>query len=191
MIRHIERFTVTDEHLRLLRRTHVSWDSAEFGAPGLDPKLPYGNSNVFGDIAEILEVPDREWMDVDDELNADAEWAVPAGARRDGDGAPGRARHRRIPGRPARARERLQRLEATRVLIGQAGCPLFNRPHCAVDHLRDWEKGSRPEMRVRAARGGHSASPSAQRSDPAGRSSTIWPSWRRMWRSAAVASSGS
>lgn len=74
VIRHIERFTVTDEHLRLLRRAHVSWDSAEFGAPGLDPKRPYGNSNVFGDIAEILGVPDREWMDVDDELNADAEW---------------------------------------------------------------------------------------------------------------------
>ena len=74
VIRRIKRFTVTDEHLRLLRRGLVSWYSAEFGAPGLDPKRPYGNSGVFGDIAEILDVPDSEWMEPDDELNPDAEW---------------------------------------------------------------------------------------------------------------------
>jgi hypothetical protein len=34
VIRDIRRFTVTDEHLRLLRRAHVSWVDAEFGAPG-------------------------------------------------------------------------------------------------------------------------------------------------------------
>jgi hypothetical protein len=70
----IKRFTVTDEHLRLLRRAYISWDETEFGAPGMNPKRPYGNSNVFADIAEILGVPDSEWMDADEEPTLDAEW---------------------------------------------------------------------------------------------------------------------
>jgi hypothetical protein len=44
-IRNITRFTVTDDHLRLLRRACVSWDQAEFGAPEVDCKRPYGSSN--------------------------------------------------------------------------------------------------------------------------------------------------
>jgi hypothetical protein len=63
VIRGSKRFTVTDEHLRLLRRAHVCWDEAEFGAPGINPKRPYGNSNVYGDIAEILGLVDGEWQD--------------------------------------------------------------------------------------------------------------------------------
>jgi hypothetical protein len=74
VIEHIKRFTVTDEHLRLLRRAYISWDGAEFGAPGINPKRPYGNSNVFADIAEILDLPDSEWMDADEEVVPDAEW---------------------------------------------------------------------------------------------------------------------
>jgi hypothetical protein len=74
----VREFTVTDEHLRLLHRAHVFWDEAEFGAPSIDPKRPYGNSNVYGDIAEILHVPDSEWADegADEELNPslDAKW---------------------------------------------------------------------------------------------------------------------
>jgi hypothetical protein len=63
VIRHFERFTVTDEHVRLLRRAYVSWDETEFGAPGIDPKRPYGNSNIYGDIAEILGLVDGDWQD--------------------------------------------------------------------------------------------------------------------------------
>jgi hypothetical protein len=74
VIEHIKRFTVTDEHLRLLRRAYISWDETEFSAPGINPKRPYGNSNVFADIAEILGVPDSEWVDADQELIPDAEW---------------------------------------------------------------------------------------------------------------------
>jgi hypothetical protein len=75
VIRDTKRFTVTDDHLLLLRRAHVTWDDWEFGAPGIDPKRPYGNSNVFADIAEILGVPLSEWADGDDEeLTPDAEW---------------------------------------------------------------------------------------------------------------------
>ena len=74
VIDHVREFTVTDEHLRLLRRAYVFWEEGEFGAPSIDSKRPYGNSNVYGDIAEILGVPDSEWAD--EELNPllDAEW---------------------------------------------------------------------------------------------------------------------
>jgi hypothetical protein len=35
---------------------------------------PYGNSNVYGDIAEILDVPETEWADEDLNPSLDAEW---------------------------------------------------------------------------------------------------------------------
>jgi hypothetical protein len=47
-------FTVTEDHLKLLRRAGVGWDDCEFGAPAIDCKRPYGNSDVIGDIAEIF-----------------------------------------------------------------------------------------------------------------------------------------
>jgi hypothetical protein len=49
-----ERYTVTEEHIKLLREAYVGWQNCEFGAPEIDPKRPYGNSFVYGDIAEIL-----------------------------------------------------------------------------------------------------------------------------------------
>lgn len=49
-----QRFTVTSEHLKLLRRANITWDSREFSAPAIDCKRPYGNSSVYSDIAEIL-----------------------------------------------------------------------------------------------------------------------------------------
>ena len=51
---HTMTFVLTAEHVKLLRRTNVSWDGCEFGAPGVDPKRPYGNRDVHGDMAEIL-----------------------------------------------------------------------------------------------------------------------------------------
>jgi hypothetical protein len=47
-------FTVTEDHIKLLKAAHVDWDDCEFGAPAIDPKRPYGNSSVFFDIAEII-----------------------------------------------------------------------------------------------------------------------------------------
>ncbi len=49
-----EPFTITESHLQLLRHAYVGWDGCEFGAPAIDCKRPYGNSDVYGDIAEIL-----------------------------------------------------------------------------------------------------------------------------------------
>jgi hypothetical protein len=74
VIRDTRRFTVTDEHLRLLRRAHVTWVDAEFGAPEIDCKRPYGNSDVYSDIAEILEIPEDEWFEEDIEPFPEAEW---------------------------------------------------------------------------------------------------------------------
>lgn len=47
-------FTLTENHLKLLRAMFVGWDDCESGAPAVDCKRPYGNSYVEGDIAEIL-----------------------------------------------------------------------------------------------------------------------------------------
>lgn len=47
-------FELLPEHVTLLRSAYVSWDDCEFGAPQIDPKRPYGNSDVIGDIAELL-----------------------------------------------------------------------------------------------------------------------------------------
>ena len=51
---HLE-FELTEQHLRLLQRFNVDYDDAvEYGAPRIDPKRPYGNSDVVADIANIL-----------------------------------------------------------------------------------------------------------------------------------------
>lgn len=50
-------FTLTELHLRLLRRMYVGWQDCESGAPEIDPKRPYGNSNVADDVSEICGRP--------------------------------------------------------------------------------------------------------------------------------------
>lgn len=66
-IRRLGRFTVTDQHLELLKNMYVTWDHCEFGAPQIDPKRPYGNSDVPEDMCEILGYPVPE-DDADDYL---------------------------------------------------------------------------------------------------------------------------
>jgi hypothetical protein len=55
------RFVLTAEHVAMLREMCVDWDDAEFGAPAVDPKRPYGNSDVLRDLYELLEA--GEWDD--------------------------------------------------------------------------------------------------------------------------------
>ncbi len=50
----IEKFKLTEQHIKLLRRFEIGWQDCEFGAPEVDPKRPYGNSSVLEDIHEIL-----------------------------------------------------------------------------------------------------------------------------------------
>lgn len=45
---------ITEEHLKLLKKAYWRYDEAEYGAPCINPKRPYGNSDVEEDIAEIL-----------------------------------------------------------------------------------------------------------------------------------------
>lgn len=49
-------FEVKEEHIKLLRSAYTSWDDCEFGAPAIDCKRSYGNSDVLGDMAEILNI---------------------------------------------------------------------------------------------------------------------------------------
>lgn len=56
----MRRFTLTEEHVKLLRAANVRWDNCEFGAPAIDCKRPYGNSAVLYDMAEILGVQQVE-----------------------------------------------------------------------------------------------------------------------------------
>jgi len=57
-------FELTESHLRLLQRFNVDYDDRmEYGAPMIDPKRPYGDSDVAESIAEIL---GWESMETDD-----------------------------------------------------------------------------------------------------------------------------
>lgn len=56
-MREPDSFTVTEDHIKLLRRAYVGWEDCEYGAPAIDCKRPYGNSSVEQDIAEILGWP--------------------------------------------------------------------------------------------------------------------------------------
>ena len=62
-----QRFTVTEDHIKLLRRAYVSWDGGEFGAPAIDCKRPYGNSSVYNDMAEILGITESGEDDFSEE----------------------------------------------------------------------------------------------------------------------------
>ena len=72
-MRRVNEFTVTEQHLALLRRTYVTWEYVEFGAPAIDGKRPYGNSDVLGDIIDIIgEAPEQvdlleEWVEENQE----------------------------------------------------------------------------------------------------------------------------
>jgi hypothetical protein len=58
-------FTVTEDHLKLLRHLcdgGLYWEPGEgYGAPFFGPKKPYGNSYVPGDVARIVGAPDADW----------------------------------------------------------------------------------------------------------------------------------
>jgi hypothetical protein len=51
----MERFTLTLEHVALLKRMCVEWQDEPYdGAPAINIKRPYGNSSVWQDVAEII-----------------------------------------------------------------------------------------------------------------------------------------
>jgi hypothetical protein len=50
----MKRLKVTENHIKLLKELYIGWEDCEFGAPCVDCKRPFGNSDVYGDMAEIL-----------------------------------------------------------------------------------------------------------------------------------------
>ena len=67
-------FKITDEHITLVTNMDVSYnDYCEFGAPEINPKRPYGNSNVVQDMAELLDYTDKMY-DEDVEETEDYEY---------------------------------------------------------------------------------------------------------------------
>ena len=61
-------FTLTEYHVALLKRMCFDWQPSPYdGAPVVNIKRPYGNSNVWQDIAEIVGI--RPMMDDAGELH--------------------------------------------------------------------------------------------------------------------------
>lgn len=50
----LQHFTLTQDHVTLLRNAYVSWHYMEWGAPCIDGKRPYGNGDVARDVARLL-----------------------------------------------------------------------------------------------------------------------------------------
>ena len=49
-------FELKQIHLDLLKETSIGWNDCEFGAPEINPKRPYGDSNCEDNIAEIIKM---------------------------------------------------------------------------------------------------------------------------------------
>ena len=58
------KFKITKEHILLAKNMIISWWDCEYGAPCIDPKRPYGNGDVRGDICRIL---GKKMIKIDDE----------------------------------------------------------------------------------------------------------------------------
>lgn len=52
-----DEFLVVHDHIQLLSNSYTYWNDCEFGAPGIDPKRPFGNSDVEEDYEEITGKP--------------------------------------------------------------------------------------------------------------------------------------
>lgn len=61
-------FELTEDHIMLLQESEWNWNDSCFGAPGIDPKRPFGNSSgIACQIAEIL-----DWEPQDKDADGDA-----------------------------------------------------------------------------------------------------------------------
>lgn len=49
-----KRFVINEDHLKLLKELAIGWNHMEFGSPTVDPKKPFGNSDVFQDMVKVL-----------------------------------------------------------------------------------------------------------------------------------------
>lgn len=49
-----DKFTITEDHLKLLRKMNVEWGGDGWGSPRISSKRPYGNSDIEENIHFIL-----------------------------------------------------------------------------------------------------------------------------------------
>ena len=66
-------FQLTEDHVKLLSNFWIQWQFDEYGAPEVDPKRPYGNSDVEDDICEILGWTREDVDDWDDPVYSDSQ----------------------------------------------------------------------------------------------------------------------
>lgn len=67
----------TQDHVTLLNASCWDWNECEFGAASMDPKRPYGNSDVLDDLAELLpHLDEAERVRVHCELPAVLAWVT-------------------------------------------------------------------------------------------------------------------
>lgn len=60
----MQKFTITNEHLSLMQKMNIIYDARfYYGAPTVDQKRPYGNSDIVSDIAEIIGIEKIEGDD--------------------------------------------------------------------------------------------------------------------------------
>lgn len=50
----IQEFEFTSVHLQMLRAMVVSWNGSEFGAPTIEPTMPYGKFDTLGRLAKMM-----------------------------------------------------------------------------------------------------------------------------------------
>lgn len=85
----LTQFEIREEHLKLLKEMEVGWNDCEFGAPEIDPKRPYGNSDGVDDVARLIgykknknnvefdKEEAREYDEIEEYLN-ECEWTEKA-----------------------------------------------------------------------------------------------------------------
>lgn len=64
----IKVFELKQIHLDLLKETSIDWDSCEFGAPCINCKRPYGDSDCENNIAEIIKLKKTGNWDKNEEM---------------------------------------------------------------------------------------------------------------------------
>lgn len=64
----VQEFTVTEHHLKLAKNFYISWNDCESGSPTIDPKRPYGDSDLVDSMAEVLGIEkNKDNFDDEDE----------------------------------------------------------------------------------------------------------------------------
>lgn len=130
----VTEFRITKEHLALVHRMFFDWDDNAYdGAPAVGIKRPYGNSDVIGDVLEIVgHVNGMTDLDIQDKAVFDRE---------------GDLRYIDLPDGRRVTVDDLKRLHRETELVLQIGTfllkfeeGLYRRP-VAYDHQR-WEKVS-------------------------------------------------